>query len=73
MSVFKATVEIGVTDCRDCPFARQHRGHGECWTECAHKGNGRGFYENILWGCQEDFKTIPEWCPLIRSDVEKGT
>lgn len=61
----KVQVLYDITDCRDCPFAKQHVGHGECWTECSHKGNGRlNPYGNILWGCQEDFKAIPPWCPL---------
>lgn len=60
----KLTIEIDVNDCRNCPFKHNHYGHGECWTECNHPKNGRGCYENILWGCQEEFKEVPEWCPL---------
>ena len=55
---------IEVTDCRDCPFAGDHRGHGECWTECRHPQHNQGAYGNILWGCQEKFKTTPIWCPI---------
>ena len=44
----KINIEIDITDCRDCPFKRDYRGHGECWAECIHKENGRGAYENIL-------------------------
>ena len=58
----KAVIEV--TDCRDCPFAGDHRGHGECWKECRHPQNNRGAYANILWGCQEQFKSTPSWCPL---------
>ncbi len=61
----KATVEV--TDCRDCPFARDHRGHGECWKECCHPQNNRGPYENILCGCQEQFKCVPKWCPIMEN------
>lgn len=60
----KVIIEHDVTDCRDCPFAYSHYGQGECWTECSHKENGRPAYENILWGCQEQFKAVPGWCPL---------
>lgn len=56
--------EIEVKDCRSCPFAYRHNGHGECWTECSNKKHGRDFYENILWGCQENFEKVPDWCPL---------
>lgn len=57
-------VIIEVTDCRDCPFAKEHRGHGECLMFCSHKDAGRKGYENVLFGCFEKFKEIPEWCPL---------
>lgn len=60
----KVTTEYEVTGCNDCPFAYAHYGHGECWTECSHKNHGRGYYENILWGCQERFTRTPDWCPL---------
>lgn len=60
----KKTIEIYVTDCRDCIFRYDHRGHGECWAQCDHEDHGRELFENILWGCQEEFKSIPEWCPL---------
>ena len=56
---------IEVTDCRDCPYANDHRGQGECWTECRHPKNNKSAYENILWGCQEQFKSTPIWCPLM--------
>lgn len=57
-------LEIEVADCRDCPMARDHRGHGECWTYCAHPNNGRGAYEDILWGCGAEFEAVPDWCPI---------
>jgi hypothetical protein len=60
----KLTIEIDVTDCRDCQFRGSVRGQGECWEECSHKKHGQGPYGNILWGCQEDFKQVPKWCPL---------
>jgi hypothetical protein len=56
--------EIEVTDCRDCPFANDHYGHGECWKECRHPQHSQGGHGNILWGCQEKFKATPVWCPL---------
>lgn len=60
----KVTTEIDVTDCRDCPFTHCYTGHGECWTGCKHpKRSGHG-YDNTLWGCQEQFKSVPTWCPL---------
>jgi hypothetical protein len=58
--------EIEVTDCRDCPFKREYSGHGECWAECIHPDNKREVYDNILWGCQSSFKSIPEWCPIFK-------
>ena len=60
----EVTVKVDVTNCKNCPFARSHQGHGECWTECAHKDHGRDCYQNILWGCQEHFSKVPEWCPI---------
>jgi len=60
----KVLIEYDITDCRDCPFKYNYRGQGECWAECSHKGNGCLPYENILYGCQEPFEKIPEWCPL---------
>lgn len=55
---------IEVTDCRDCPFAHDHYGHGECWKECRHPQHNQGGYGNILWGCGAQFKSTPAWCPL---------
>ncbi len=60
----KTTVEV--TDCRDCPFRKQNRGHGECWDYCYHKEHGQKAYENILWGCQKEFTKIPKWCPILK-------
>jgi len=60
----KVMIEYDITDCRNCPFRYAHRGHGECWSECSHKDNGRSSYENILYGCNEPFKVIPKWCPI---------
>lgn len=57
-------IETNMKDCRDCPFKASIRGHGECWEQCTHKNHGQAPYANILWGCQEDFKEIPAWCPL---------
>lgn len=61
----KVTMEYEVTNCSDCPFKHYHYGHGECWYECSHKYHGRGAYGNILWGCQEKFTEVPEWCPVF--------
>jgi hypothetical protein len=58
----KAVIEV--TDCRDCPFAHDHRGHGECWKECTHPQHNQGAYGNVLWGCQAKFTATPDWCPL---------
>ena len=60
----KRTIEIDVTDCRDCLFKRSIRGHGECWEQCGHKEHGQGDYGNILWGCQAEFSSVPKWCPI---------
>ena len=57
-------ITLDITDCRDCIFTYDHRGHGECWTECQHKDHSRGAYETILWGCQQSFAKTPDWCPL---------
>lgn len=58
------TVQYEITDCTNCIFAKGHSSHGECWTECAHKDHNRGYHENILWGCNQQFKQVPKWCPL---------
>jgi hypothetical protein len=58
----KAVIEV--TDCRDCPFGHDHRGHGECWKECNHPQHNQGAYGNVLWGCQAKFEATPDWCPL---------
>lgn len=60
----KIFIEVDINNCKDCLYKKYHYGHGECWYYCSHPDNGRGGYENILWGCQEEFKEIPEWCPL---------
>lgn len=59
----KAVIEV--KNCEDCPFRKSNRGHGECWEYCNHPENGRPPYEDILWGCQERFRSIPNWCPLL--------
>ena len=56
--------EIEVTDCRDCPYAKDHRGHGECWKYCSHPQGHRPGYGDILWGCGAQFEATPAWCPL---------
>ena len=53
-----------VKDCRNCPHRYSHSGQGECWSECSHPNNGKGCYDNILYGCFEKFEKTPEWCPL---------
>ena len=60
----KVTVEVEVSDCRDCPYKGAHRGQGECWTECNHKDHKQEAYGNILWGCQAEFEKVPDWCPI---------
>ncbi len=55
---------IEVTDCRDCPFARDNLGQGESWKECRHPQHNQGAYGNRLWGFKEKFKATPSWCPL---------
>jgi len=57
---------VQITDCRDCPCNREHVGHGECWSYCAHKDAPTG-YKNILYGCREQFEKIPKWCPIQNS------
>lgn len=64
----KIQLEIDIKNCTDCPFAKEHIGHGECWTECDHKNHNQGAYGNILWGCQSKFEKVPEWCPLGVND-----
>jgi len=65
-------VTIEVTDCRDCPYKHDHRGHGECWAECNHP-DAPGGYKNILWGCQESFEKVPGWCPIFsKAKGEQG-
>jgi len=66
----KAVIEV--TDCQDCPFANDHRGHGECWKECCHPQHNQGAYGNILWGCGAQFKATPSWCPLKEKNSTKG-
>lgn len=60
------TEEYEITGCGNCPFAKSHSGHGECWTYCSHKANGRKPYEDILWGCFEKPKPTPDWCPIFK-------
>jgi len=60
----RVTFEFDAEDCRNCPFKKRESGGPECWTECSHPENGQKPYENILWGCHESFKKVPEWCPL---------
>ena len=65
-------LEIEVTDCRDCPMAHDHRGHGECWKECAHPDYRGDPYGNILWGCGAEFKAVPNWCPIKEKNNGNG-
>lgn len=64
----KVKMEFEVKDCTNCPFAKENRGHGECWTYCSHPKHGQKPYEDILWGCQSYFKAIPKWCPLVKGE-----
>lgn len=64
MKTVTVTTEHHVTGCNNCPFTHRHVSQGECWTECAHKNHGRGYYENILFGCNQEFENTPAWCPL---------
>lgn len=59
----KVTLELDITDCRDCNFRKSHYGHGECWDYCTHK-QAPEFPTCILWGCQASFSKVPKWCPL---------
>ena len=61
-------IDLEVTNCEDCPLAKAHRGHGECWTYCSHPNHGRASYEDILYGCNEKFKGTPNWCPLLKEN-----
>ena len=64
MKTVLVSIKHEVTGCDNCPFAHHHVSQGECWTECVNKDSGRGYYKNILFGCQEKFKAVPAWCPL---------
>lgn len=68
----KVIVEINVDNCLNCPFKKEHRGHGECWTYCSHPDKTVKPYEDILWGCQESFTKTPTWCPIFMK-VENET
>jgi hypothetical protein len=61
---------IEFKNCRDCPFKTSSRGQGECWEACAHPDNSRPYYDSILWGCQEHFESIPDWCPIKKQSME---
>lgn len=60
----KVTIEYDVTHCSNCPYVFDHDSHSECWAECTHKETGRKWYDMILYGCNEQMKPVPEWCPL---------
>jgi len=60
----KVKIEIEINDCTDCVFKKDQYGHGECWSYCSNPNHKQKPYENILWGCQEKFETVPEWCPI---------
>lgn len=62
----KIMIEIEVTNCLDCPFKKEHRGQGECWSYCSHPETKQKTYENILWGCQARFIEVPKWCPIFK-------
>lgn len=66
-------VVINVTDCRDCPFRKQHRGHGECWDYCSNQNTGLGLYDRILFGCNQpsNFRP-PNWCPVFKESNDGG-
>lgn len=65
----KLTIEMDVTDCRNCCYKKDHYGHGQCWAYCSNPNNGRGAYEDILWGCQGKFVKIPDWCPIFKEKI----
>lgn len=52
-----------VKDCTNCRFREHHISQGECWDYCSHKKSPES-YGCILWGCQENPKPPPKWCPL---------
>ena len=54
--------KICVSGCSDCPFKRNHYGHGENWNYCSHKDSPEG-YGNILES------NNPEWCPLDKASL----
>ena len=55
--------EYDITNCDDCPYKKNHYGHGECWSYCGHQ-KAPNVYDSILYGCQEHFTKVPDWCPL---------
>jgi len=71
MTKYEIKTEKPITNCLNCIFRRNHYGHGECWEECSHPDNGRGSYENILYGCQGEFKKTPIWCPLGLGEIDE--
>ena len=58
---------LEVKDCRTCPYKYDYIGHGECWIECRHPDLDVKPYEEILWGCKEQFTKVPDWCPIKKS------
>jgi hypothetical protein len=60
----KVNVTLDITDCRDCPFKRHHYGQDGSWELCGHPNLETEAYGNILWGAQEQFKGVPDWCPF---------
>jgi len=63
----KVTFEF--EDCPECPFYIAYRGHRASWYECGHPDHPDKAYGNIIHGIREEYKKLPEFCPLTQEKL----
>jgi len=70
----RLSVEVNVTDCRDCPFHGEVNDMGATINLCNHQEAPEG-YDSVIPGYYarypEMFEGIPKWCPLIKFGLKR--
>ena len=61
-------IGLGVTNCNDCPLVEIFKlsNKPQFWRTI------RAPYENSLYGCNEEFKGTPIWCPLLKDNNQNN-
>jgi hypothetical protein len=61
----KFTVELDITNCRDCVFKKNEYGHGYNLDMCTHPELGPASYDHVIGD------VVPKWCPLGLGAITK--